>query len=352
MRVHSLFAVRKELPQRANFALMLLSFLVPLGIWTAVSYVPFLWHPKVHIEVPGDLEYATVGMLIDRDTFAEERARLLAAGLEPPRGYRANPVYLPAPHEVARALVTAFQTEPRRSSEPWFHQSLWHSVTIIFWGFTLSSVAGVPLGILCGTYALFARLTEPVVEFIRYMPAPVFGALAVAILGIHDGPKIAIIVIGTLFQQVLVVANSTRRLDPALLEAAQTLGARNLTLVTTVVVPGVITRVYTDMRILLGWAWTYLIVAELIGTSTGITWFITQQARYKNYENVYAAIIIIGLIGLGTDLLLAWLGRRIFPWEPGQADSGLLAKWRQLLPGGRRLSPEPSSTSASIVQGS
>jgi NitT/TauT family transport system permease protein len=345
MPASTLLAVRKELSPRASFVLTLLSFLVPFGAWCSVSYVPFLWHPKVLVEAPGDLDYASVGMLIDRDVFEQERSRLLAEGREPPVGTRANPVYLPAPHQVARALVTAFQTEPRLRNEPWFHESLWHSVTIIFWGFALSSMLGVPLGILCGTYGLFARLTEPVVEFVRYMPAPVFGALCVAILGIHDGPKIAIIFIGTFFQQVLVISNSTRRLDPALIEAAQTLGARGLRLVTTVVVPGVITRVYTDMRILLGWAWTYLIVAELIGTSTGITWFITQQARYKNYENVYAAIIIIGLIGLGTDLLLAWIGRRIFPWEPGQTE-GFLSKWRRLPGRGRPLPVKSAPMSA------
>jgi NitT/TauT family transport system permease protein len=160
----------------------------------------------------------------------------------------------------------------------------------------------------------------------------------VAILGIHDAPKIAIIFIGTFFQQVLVIGNTTRQLDPALIEAAQTLGARGATLVTHVVVPGVIARVYTDMRILLGWAWTYLIVAELIGTSTGITWFITQQARYKNYDNVYAAIIIIGVIGLGTDLFLSWLGKRIFPWERGQKQ-GVLATLRAAF--ARRADAEP-----------
>lgn len=349
MPAHPLFAVRKELPGHTSLVLTLLSFLVPFFLWCAVSYVPFLWHPKVEVEAPGDLDYAMVGMLIDRDVFERESRRLTAEGLEPPRGFRANPVYLPAPHEVATALVTAFQAEPRRSSEPWFHESLWHSVTIIFWGFTLSSLVGVPLGILCGTYALFARLSEPVIEFVRYMPAPVFGALCVAILGIHDAPKIAIIFIGTFFQQVLVIGNSTRALDPALLEAAQTLGARGPALVTRVVVPGVVSRVYTDMRILLGWAWTYLIVAELIGTSTGITWFITQQARYKNYENVYAAIIIIGLIGLGTDLLLAWIGRRIFPWEPGQSE-GLLAKWRRL--SGRSGPMAVETTPMSVAEGS
>ncbi|HTW75078.1 MAG TPA: ABC transporter permease subunit, partial [Steroidobacteraceae bacterium] len=166
-----------------------------------------------------------------------------------------------------------------------------------------------------GSYAAIARLTEPFIEFFRYLPAPAFGALAVAVLGIYDAPKITIIVIGTLFQQVLIIANTTRKLDPALLEAALTLGTRNRQLLTRVVVPGVLPELYRDQRVLLGWAWTYLIVAELIGTTSGITWFITQQARYQHFANVYAAIAMIGIIGLGTDMVLAAFGRRLFPWD-------------------------------------
>jgi len=85
-------------------------------------------------------------------------------------------------------------------------------------------------------------------------------------------------------------------------------------LITRVVVPGVITEIYTDMRVLLGWAWTYLIVAELIGVSSGITYFINQQAKYRAYERVFASIFLIGVIGLVTDLVLASLGRQLFPW--------------------------------------
>ena len=228
----------------------------------------------------------------------------------------ANPIYLPAPHEVAVALYTSFTTPPASQDGRWLHQSLWHSIQIIFWGFVISSVVGVPLGVLCGTYAAFSRLNEPFIEFFRYLPAPAFGALAVAILGIYDGPKIAIIVIGTLFQQVLIVANTTRKLDVGLVEAALTLGAKKRgQLLGRVVIPGILPDLYRDQRILLGWAWTYLIVAELIGTSSGITWFITQQARYQHFANVYAAIIIIGIIGLGTDMVLALAGRRLFPWD-------------------------------------
>lgn len=314
-----LFAVRKKLDTKQRVTISILSFLLPLMIWSLVSYVPFLWHPKVQITAPGDVSYFTEGMLVDRELFNREVETASTESRVLPEGKRTNPIYLPAPHEVATALYTAFTTEPKRRNENWLHESLWESIQVIFWGFLISSILGVPLGILAGTYDVFSRLFEPFIEFFRYLPAPAFGALAVAILGIHEAPKIAIIFIGTFFQQVLVVSNTTRKLDPALLEAAMTLGAKRLTLLFRVVIPGIITDLFKDLRILLGWAWTYLIVAELIGASSGITWFITQQARYKNFDNVYAAIIIIGIIGFTTDIILAAIGRRVFPWQKGTA---------------------------------
>lgn len=308
-------APRKQLSPKRERVLTAMSFLLPLLLWSAVSYLPFLWHPNIEITEPGSVSYFQEGMQIERDRFQQEYDAQLEAGGDLPEGFRANPIYLPAPHEVAVAFYTSFTTEPRRRSEQWLHESLWHSITVIFWGFTLSSLIGVPIGVLCGTFAAISRLQEPFVEFFRYLPAPAFGALAVAILGIHDGPKIAIIFIGTFFQQVLVIANTTRKLDIALLEAALTLGAKRIQLLFKVVIPGILPQLYKDQRILLGWAWTYLIVAELIGTSSGITWFITQQARYKNFDNVFAAIMMIGIIGLLSDILLAKLGKRLFPWE-------------------------------------
>lgn len=309
------FAPRVALSSKRTRVLTIASFLIPLLIWSAVSYLPFLWHPKVKVIEKGDVSYFKTDMLVDKEVFNKEVKKISSEGKNLPVGKPANPIYLPAPHEVAKAFVTSFTTEPRRRSEKWLHESLWHSITVIFWGFILSSLIGVPLGVLCGTYAAVSRLNEPFVEFFRYLPAPAFGALAVAILGIHDGPKIAIIFIGTFFQQILVISNTTRKLDIALLEAALTLGAKRLQLLFKVVIPGIIPDLYRDLRILLGWAWTYLIVAELIGTSSGITWFITQQARYKNFDNVFAAIIMIGIIGLLSDMILAKLGKHIFPWE-------------------------------------
>jgi NitT/TauT family transport system permease protein len=315
------------LSARASAGLWLASFLLPVLAWCVISYVPFVWHPMVRVQSAGDSAWMTAGELVERAAFAADNAETLARGARPARGEPANPVFLPPPHAVMRALVTGFTTPPVRPDEPWLHQSIWHSIQVILWGFLLSSVLGVPLGILCGALPALGRLTEPFIEFFRYLPAPAFGALAVAVLGIEDAPKVSIIFIGTFFQQVLVIANTTRRIDPALLEAAETLGASRRVLVTRVVVPGVITDIYTDMRVLLGWAWTYLIVAELIGVSSGITYFINQQAKYRAYERVFASIILIGLIGLVTDLVLASLGRQIFPWLRGARRGWFSALW-------------------------
>ena len=309
--------VAGELSQKNKILLGLGSFLIPVLIWCAVSYLPFLWHPQVQITDSGSSTFLQVESRVSRDVFYQEAQAAVDQGMAPPQGILVNPIYLPAPHEVATALVTAFTTEPAQPNSPWFHESLWHSIKLVFSAFLLSSLIGVPLGILCGFSNKISQLTEPFVEFFRYLPAPAFGALAVAILGINDAPKIAIIVIGTLFQQILIIANTTRLVDRSLIEAGFTLGTSKFKSLFFVVIPAALPEIYRNLRVLLGWAWTYLIVAELIGSTSGITWFITQQARYQNFDNVFAAILIIGVIGLLCDVILMKLGQRLFKWKPG-----------------------------------
>ncbi len=318
-----LLAVRAPLPPRASLIAGVLAFVLPFLAWCIVSYVPFIWHPLVHVRdagdvnVPGEYSYVAVDQLVDLEVFEKRNHELRRAHAKPLQGERANPVFLPAPHEVARAFYTAFTTPPLRKGDYWLHESLWQSCQVIFWGFVYSALLGLPIGILCGTFSLFSRLAEPFVDFVRYMPAPVFGALAVAVLGLGNEPKITIIFIGTFFQMVLIVANTTRSVDGALLQAAQTLGANRFQLLTSVVIPAALPALYRDMRILLGWAWTYLVVAELIGEKSGISAFLYQEQRYRHFDNVYAGIVMIGIIGLVTDQSLNFVGRFLFPWETG-----------------------------------
>src|SRR5262245_21124647 len=113
MAEHSWSAVRRPLTPRQDRLLVVLSFVLPLLSWSVLSYVPFLWHPFVEIESPGSVGYFTTGMRIEKETFAAENAKAAAAGAALATGSPKNPIYLPAPHEVARALITAFRTPPR-----------------------------------------------------------------------------------------------------------------------------------------------------------------------------------------------------------------------------------------------
>ena len=231
--------IRKEAGKRGRIILAILSFALPLALWCAVSYIPFIYHPLIQITGAGGSMFCEPGDEIARENFEEENANLLAVGEVPMKGVRVNPAYLPAPHSVAKALVTAFRTPPKRDGDVWFYESILHSIKIVFLAFFLSSLVGLPLGILSGSIPFVERLTAPFIEFFRYFPAPVFGALAVAVLGINDAPKIAIIIIGTFFQQVPMLSATTRHADPALTEAARTLGASPLRVLMKVILPAI-----------------------------------------------------------------------------------------------------------------
>ena len=248
------------------------------------------------------------GDTYDKDTFTDVPLYKLV-----PQGRLANPDYLPEPHRAFLSGIQAF-TKPVDDGQPTMADRTAHSVRIVFSGFLISCVIGIPLGVLCGSISFFSKLVEPFVDFFRYMPAPTFSTVLVAILAVNDGPKVAMIVLGTVFQMVLVLAKTTRLLDRSLLEAAQTLGATQKQLLFKVTLPGILPNIYNDMRILLGWAWTWLVIAELIGVKSGLTEFIETQGRWRNFDNVYPVIILIGLIGYFTDQVLAWLHRPLFPW--------------------------------------
>jgi NitT/TauT family transport system permease protein len=318
---------RRDLPGRVQGVLWLLSFLLPLAAWSAISYVPWLWHPQVLVSDAGGSTFLSKGMRVDRAPFDTENVALAASGRPLAVGTPANPIFLPAPHEIAHAMVAAFSAEPYRGGKTWA-ATIWHSCSLVLWSFLAAMAVGVPIGIACGNWRFLSGLIEPFTSLVRYMPAPVFGALAVALYGLSDAPKIAIIFIGTVFPMILVVANTTRQVDGALLEAAQTLGARNKQLVLRVILPGMLPSLLTDLRILLGAAWIYLTAAELIGEKSGITMWMEQSRRGLRFPEVYAGIMTIGIIGLACDQILAWAGRHLFPWAHPAPSKASQAAWR------------------------
>ncbi len=129
-------------------------------------------------------------------------------------------------------------------------------------GFILAALVAVPLGILMGAYKPVEALLEPFVSFARYLPASAFIPLLILWAGVGEKQKLAVIFIGSVFQIILMVAvivGSTRR---DLIEAAYTLGADSGAIVRRVMLPGAAPQIAESLRLVLGWAWTYVIVAD------------------------------------------------------------------------------------------
>jgi len=181
-------------------------------------------------------------------------------------------------------------------------------------GFVLATLVGVPLGIAMGAFKPIEAFFEPFVSFARYLPASAFIPLLILWAGIGEAQKLLVIFIGVFFQIVLMVAvivGSTRR---DLVEAAYTLGAKANGIVRRVLLPNAAPQIAETLRLVLGWAWTYVIVAELIGASSGIGHMIIDSQALLATGQIIFGIIVIGVIGLVSDFAFKWMNQRLFPW--------------------------------------
>lgn len=182
-------------------------------------------------------------------------------------------------------------------------------------GFILAALVAVPLGILMGAYKPIEAFLEPFVSFARYLPASAFIPLLILWAGIGEFQKLLVIFIGSVFQIILMVAIIVAGIRRDLVEAALTLGARDRGILARVLIPSSAPDIAETLRLVLGWAWTYVIVAELIGSSSGIGHMIIDSQALLATGQMIFGIIVIGVIGLISDFLFKAANRRLFPWS-------------------------------------
>lgn len=222
-------------------------------------------------------------------------------------GQLVNPIFLPTPDKVLVSLFDQLGT-----SVYWNHIGI--SVFRVMAGFALACLLAIPIGLFAGTYRYGEAFIEPPMEFIRYMPAVAFIPLIMVWAGIGEWAKILLIFIGCFFQLVLMVAVDTRLVSKDLVQASFTLGASRWQAIQTVIIPAVQPRLLNTLRLMLGWAWTYLVVAELVAVNSGLGYAIMKAQRFLNTEQIFVGIIVIGLLGLISDRIFAFLNRRLYPW--------------------------------------
>ena len=219
-----------------------------------------------------------------------------------------SPTFLASPVTMAREGWLLF-------TEYNFIHDIGMTVWRVFGGFILASVIAVPLGIAMGAYKGVEAFFEPFVSFCRYLPASAFIPLLILWAGIGEMQKILVIFIGSFFQVVLMVAVTVGGARRDLVEAAYTLGASDQGIIRRVLIPGAAPGIAETLRLVLGWAWTYVIVAELIGSSSGIGHMITDSQSLLNTGQIIFGIIVIGVIGLVSDFVFKAVNRKLFAWS-------------------------------------
>ncbi len=220
-----------------------------------------------------------------------------------------RPEFLPAPHDVLRSAV-----ELTQDGTLWIH--IRASCFVIFTGFALASALAIPLGILMGSFALVEAIIEPITGFMRYLPVSAMIPLLILWVGIDYEARVAVIFIGTFFQQMILIADVSAHVQRDLLDVSYTLGADRRQVVSRVLIPATLPGVMDTLRITMGWAWTYLVVAELVAANRGLGYMILNSMRGLFTDRIFVGIMVIGLLGLVTDQCFKYLHRWLLPWSP------------------------------------
>lgn len=218
-----------------------------------------------------------------------------------------EPMFLRDPVATLRTGVTLF-------TEFDFLKDVGVTVWRVVGGFVAAALVAVPLGIVMGAYKPVEAFFEPFVSFARYLPASAFIPLLILWAGVGETQKLAVIFVGSVFQIILMVALSVGSTRRDLVEAAYTLGVSGGGIVRRVLLPGAAPQIAETLRLVLGWAWTYVIVAELVGSSSGIGYMIMDSQRLLDTGQMIFGIFCIGVIGLASDLAFKWANQRLYPW--------------------------------------
>lgn len=203
----------------------------------------------------------------------------------------------------------------------WREGTLWPdflaSTRRVLIGYSISMAIGIVVGILIATFRSAEAYLEPQIGLLRYIPASALTPLLLLWLGIDEAPKITLIVVGSVFFNILMVADVARSIPRELVDASYTLGAGRFRVLRQVIVPHSYPGMIDVARINLAAAWLMLVVAELLAAQEGLAFRVVRAQRFRDVDTMFALLIVFALIGLVSDLALRWLRRRTAPWSEG-----------------------------------
>lgn len=193
-------------------------------------------------------------------------------------------------------------------------QAIWKSLQRVAVGFTLAGFLGTVIGFIGGSFLITSRAILPMATFFRYIPPTAFVALLVVYFGIGQSYKVAVVFIGVFFFIIQMTVDAVRQVDKAYLEMALVSGIPQRRLLDKVIVKACGPAIVDLLRVNLSGAWTFLVLAEVVGADGGLGYMVAQGQRFGRIESAYSAIIVFGVIGLLTDFALQRVRSVLFPW--------------------------------------
>lgn len=225
-----------------------------------------------------------------------------------------NPLTLPSPVPVAQALGDLFSGGALLSSAG-------ASLTRLAIGYAAAVVVCVPLGIAMGLSSTVRFLVDPIIEILRPISGIAWIPLALILFGVGNSIVIFIIFYGAAFPLIINTIAGIREVDENLVNAARTFGASRMAIVVNVVLPGALPTILVGARIAAGTAWMSLVAAELVGASSGLGFSIQYYRSLLMTSNMIGFVVVIGFLGLLTNVVLLGLQRWLTPWAMDQRAS-------------------------------
>lgn len=223
-----------------------------------------------------------------------------------------NEVILPTPVSVAGALAGAFGDGSLQSS-------VGVSLARLGIGFGIAVAVGLPVGVAMGLSTTARFLIDPLVELVRPISGIAWIPLALLLFGVGNSIIIYIIFYGCLFPILVNSVAGVRDVDEHLIQAARTLGLGWSRITSMVVLPGALPTILTGARIGIGTGWMSLVAAELVGAHSGLGFSVQYFSTVLRTPLMIGYIVVIGVLGLLTNLVLVGLQRLVTPWAPRES---------------------------------
>ena len=258
-RQHALFRLRGDIPVGARIALAVFGIVALLGCW-----------------------WLAADLLVQKE-------------------------FLPNPVDTLHGLESYWNSGD-------FWSDVWASSLRILKGYTISLAIGAVLGVLIGSFRSVEAFWESPIGFLRYIPATALVPVFLAWLGIDESPKVALVIAGTVFFNIVMIADVARLVPREMILTSYTLGASRTRVMTRVVLPHCLPGMIDVARVNLAAAWPMLVVAELLAATDGLGYRLTVLRRAFAWDQIYAVLLVFAVIGITSDLFLRWFRNRVSPW--------------------------------------